>query len=499
MKILTAFAACCIMMLYVRAQPSKKTTFHLNYDPSAQATRAMNYFKPEGNLFVGDCIPFYHDSTFYLYWLLDSGHHTALNGIGGHQWVLSTSRDLKTWKQYPVVLGIDEDWEKSICTGSVVYYNNTFYAFYATRLIDPSGEWSEQLSYAVSKDGIHFKKQQPNPFYTYAPGYSKRHFRDAKVSIDSAGNFHLFVSSAIENSGFHNNGALVHMVSADLKKWEVKEPVITGMSDVPECPDYFYWNGWYYLLYSTGSDTYYVMSKQPYGPWQYPASQVFKEQWSNVVKTAAFVNGRRIAAGWVPSRSGNKDGGHEIFGGNTVLREIMQQEDGTLCTKFVPEMIPATGAEIPFVLSKNGSVSRSGNSFTFNAGYGLTGSFIKDVPVNCRITMEIEPSGSYDEYGLYLRANEDAGEGYKLAISANESSVKLADTRIAAVNGLGGKIKLDIVMKDDIIDVSINGRRCIVNRVINHKGQFLWLYAKFGKVVFRSVVITPLREVKGER
>ena len=146
------------------------------------------------------------------------------------------------------------------------------------------------------------------------------------------------------------------------------------------------------------------------------------------------------------------------------------------------------------MLSKNESVSQSDNSYTFNTGYGLTASFIKDVPVNCRITMEIEPLDNYDEYGLYLRANDDAGEGYKLAVSANESSVTLADTRIAAVDGLGGKVKLDIVMKDDIIDASIDGRRCIVNRVINHKGHFLWLYAKFGKVVFRSVTVAPLKE-----
>lgn len=482
------------MMLCTHAQTSPKTNFHLNYDPLAQTTSAMNYFKPEGNLFVGDCIPFYHDSTFYLYWLLDSGHHSALNGMGGHQWVLSTSRDLKSWKHYPVVLGIDEDWEKSICTGSVVYHNDTFYAFYATRLATPSGEWREQLSYAVSKDGIHYKKQKPNPFYTSAPGYSKRHFRDAKVSIDSAGNFHLFVTSAIENSGFHHNGALVHMVSADLKNWELKEPVITGMSEVPECPDYFYWNGWYYLLYSTGSETYYVMSRHPYGPWQYPPAQVFREEWSNVVKTAPFGAERRIAAGWVPSRLDNKDGGPDLFGGNTVLREIVQNEDGTLYTKFVPEMIPATGEGLPVRLSENGSVSRSGSNYTFDARHGLTGSFIKDVPANCRITMEIEPLGSYDEYGLYLRANEDAGKGYKLAVSANESSVTLADTRIAAVDGLGGRVKLDIVMKDDIIDVNINGRRCIVNRLIDHKGHFLWLYAKFGRVIFHSVKIAPLKK-----
>ena len=168
----------------------------VRYDPSVQQTTNLQYFKPKGDLFVGDCIPFAHNGTYYYYWLLDSAHHKSLNGLGGHQWALSTSTDLKNWKQYPVVLGIDEEWEKSICTGSVVFYKNIFYAFYATRLINSEGKVNEQLSYATSKDGIHFEKQKPNPFYTSAPGYSKRDFRDPKVVVDEkTGEFHLFVSS----------------------------------------------------------------------------------------------------------------------------------------------------------------------------------------------------------------------------------------------------------------------------------------------------------------
>lgn len=45
------------------------------YDPSVQPGE-MQYFTPAGGKqFVGDCIPFLHDGTFYLYWHLDEGHH----------------------------------------------------------------------------------------------------------------------------------------------------------------------------------------------------------------------------------------------------------------------------------------------------------------------------------------------------------------------------------------------------------------------------------------
>jgi hypothetical protein len=80
----------------------------VKYDPSIQPKKDLQYFKPKGkNLFVGDCMPFFHNGMYSCYWLLDSAHHQSLNGLGGHQWVLSTTTDLRNWKQYPVVLGID--------------------------------------------------------------------------------------------------------------------------------------------------------------------------------------------------------------------------------------------------------------------------------------------------------------------------------------------------------------------------------------------------------
>ena len=42
----------------------------------------MQYFKPAGDFFVGDCRPFWHDGVFHLYWLLDEQHHQTLGGLG---------------------------------------------------------------------------------------------------------------------------------------------------------------------------------------------------------------------------------------------------------------------------------------------------------------------------------------------------------------------------------------------------------------------------------
>lgn len=490
MKILLSF--CLFVILF----NSSKAQLGVKYDPAKQPTNNLQYFKPAGtNLFVGDAIPYFHNDTYYLFWLLDSAHHTALGGLGGHQWVVSTTKDLKSWTHYPITIGIDEDWEKSICTGSVAYANKKFYAYYATRLIDKQGKVNEQLSYAVSNDGIHFKKQKPNPFYTSSPGYSKRDFRDPKVIVDSSGTFHLFVSSKKDSSSIKGlDGALVHLSSKDLKKWELNDPLITGQPSVPECPDYFYWNSWYYLIYSHHGNTFYLKSHNPYGPWQQPRNQAFNEDWSNVAKTAEFTSGRRIAASWIPSRRDNKDSEREIFGGNAIFREVIQEDDGTLATKFPPEMIPQTGAPLKLKPVTDGASTLTGDgSFTIASPNGVGTVQLNNIPDNSRITFEVEPLGDNEEYGLYLRSNENASSGYRLNFSQNDRTVTLANTSISAVDGLNNNNKIDIIMTGDIIDVSIDNRRCIINRLTEQKGNYLWFYAKHGKVQFKDIKVSPIQ------
>ena len=485
-----------ILSLLAICMSHTKAQLNVNYDPEIQSKENIQYFTPKGdNLFVGDCIPYFHDGTYYLYWLVDKGHHSALNGLGGHQWTVSTSNDLKHWTHYPISIGIDEEWEKSICTGSVEHFGNTFYAFYATRLIDSLGNVNEQLSYATSPDALHFNKQKPNPFYTSAPGYNKRDFRDPKVIVDKSGVFHLFVSSSSElNSSIdENRGCLVHLLSSDLKSWKVNESILTGQRHVPECPDYFYWNKWYYLVYSQAGNTFYLMSRNPYGPWQQPKIQAFDEDWSNVVKTAEFTNGRRIAASWIPSKRGNKDDAGEMFGGCILLREVVQLKDGTLVTRFPEETLPVTGSELNLNPVLDSTVRKTGTGNYSVDARGAIGSLHADnIPVNSRITLEIDPLGNNDEVGLFIRSGKKASEGYKVSFSASKQTVWLGNTRIESVTGLDKPFTVDIILKDDIIDLCINHQRCIVNRLPERNGESVWFFAKQGKAVFKNIRIFPI-------
>lgn len=483
MKKIILLALYLICSLYSSSQPAK------DYDPAKQRTTGIQYFQPiEPNLFAGDCMPFFHNGTFYLYWLLDEGHHAALDGMGGHQWALSTSTDLINWKHYPVALGIDEDWEKSICTGSVIANDDKIYAFYSTR-VKEDGHVHEQLSYAISTDGgITFEKQKPNPFY-YAPKECiSRDFRDPRAFKDKEGVFHLFIAGYEKDPILDGQGGyLVHLTSKDLKNWTETASPLKGQWGVPECPDYFKWNDWYYLLYSLGGDTYYLKSQEPYGPWEYPDSQPMVEKWGNVAKTAEFKNGRRIAAYYINDKRENKDSEGQIWGGSLLLRELFQKGDGSLAVGYLPEVMPTmTPIATPgFVLDDIVVVSESG--ITLNAPNGIGVTSMKDLPKQYRITMTIEPKGNYDELGLFFRATDKHNKGYKLTLNPNKQYVSLFETRIEGVQDLREPISLNVVVMDDIIDVYINNERCISNRLGEQKGENIIFFVKNGQAEFKDI------------
>lgn len=90
MKIILLFSLGIIILF------SSKAQFSVLYDTSNRRINSLQYFNPIGsNLFVGDAIPYFYNDTYYLFWLLDSAHHSSRYGLGGHQWAVSTTKDLK--------------------------------------------------------------------------------------------------------------------------------------------------------------------------------------------------------------------------------------------------------------------------------------------------------------------------------------------------------------------------------------------------------------------
>jgi len=453
----------------------------------------MQYFKPNGeNFFAGDCMPFFHEGVFHLYYLLDESHHAALGGLGGHQWAHASSTDLAHWTQHEMAIAITEPWEGSICTGSLLYDKGLYYGFYATRMRDRT----QHLSLATSQDGIRFQKTLPNPLASPPDGYNAYHYRDPHMfRDDQTGLYHLLVTACLDPYPVHDRGGcLAHLTSPDLATWTLQPPsLLSGLPDVPECPDYFFWKGWYYLIFSHGGTAHYRLSRRPLGPWRRPRVDTFDGAAAHVMKTAAFTGDRRIGAAWVGTRAGNKDSGALQFGGHVVFRELVQGADGSLGTTFPPEMIPGTADQLPLqpIPLTPGATITAGR-VRLQATEGLEVAMLEGVPLESRIKMVVRADADAAEFGLCLKGAGQLRSGYDLRFLPIEGRVELFDCAVTAVDGLTNQFTLDIVLKNDLIDVCIDQRRCIVNRCPELRGDRLFVYALNSDVAFDDITVRPL-------
>ena len=463
----------------------------------------MQYFTPEGERFVGDCMPFYHEGVFHLYYLLDREHHQSRGGLGEHQWAHASTSDLIHWEHHPLALPITEEWEGSICTGSVFYHDGTFYAFYATRMPDHT----QHLCVATSPDGIHFEKSPRNPYASPEKGHAARHYRDPCVFQDpDSGRFHQLVTAALEDYHLRDRGGcLAHLVSTDLVSWEVREPfTIPGFIGAPECPDYFEWNGWYYLVFSNNGIARYRMSRNPFGPWERPKVDAFDGPMARVIKTAAFGTDRRLGAAFLPTLEGGVDDGAWQYAGNAVFREIIQRPDGSLGTKFPEEMVPGCGDSVtPSVEALTSGVTGNLERLQIRAIGGFGVAMLGGIPCDARLRLEVRPVGVPGALGLCVRGNGAYESGYELRLSPHEEMVELRAPlsgtvltsgrhALFGVERLGEPLNLDLVLLGDIIDVCIDDRRTLVNRCPEHRGDRLFLFCQDGEVVFESIEVSPL-------
>lgn len=445
-------------------------------------------------------MPFYHEGVFHFYYLIDEDHHQALGGLGGHQWAHAASSDLVEWRHYPLALAITEAEECSICTGSIFYHGGTFYAFHAVRRPD----WTQRLGVATSADGITFVKQ-PVPLHAEPPAnYDPVHFRDPGIFYEPESKlFHQLVTASVLDCPIPRlGGCLAHLVSSDLQHWQLQAPfIIPGFDDAPECPDHFEWNGWYYLVFSSHGLAHYRMARSPLGPWQRPAYDLLDGPWARVMKTAAYHDNRRLGAAWIGTRLDDKDNGRFRWGGHAVFRELVQNADGTLGTKFPPEMVDALVPvdSVPLslptalpVVGQTEGVTLEVGRIHLQAGEGTAALAFADLPLNARIRLMVLPVESPACIGVRLRESAPFEGGVVLQLLGERQRVELYDAALDPVIGLDGPCMLDIVLKDELIDVCVNERYCLINRCPEQKGRGLTLFCQAGTVVFEGVTVWGL-------
>ena len=448
-------------------------------------THMQYYHSEDPTLNVGDPMPYWHDGVFHLFYLIDKNHHAELGGLGGHQWAHASSTDLVNWEHHPLAIplgekGKDLDWT-SICTGAVFEHEGTFYAFYATRIVEDDGtRRGEAVCLSTSADCTNFTKS-PNNHILYPPeGFLPNDYRDPFVFQDDDGVFHMLVTASQEIGHRLQRGALAHLTSNDLAEWTLQKPfLVTGFPMAPECPDYFKWGDWYYLTFLHHGQLRYRMSRDPFGPWECPAVDTIDGMYNAAAKTAQFGENRRLAVGFVRSNFENRDDSHSTYAGNAVFRELYQLPDGQLRSTFPPEMMPACGESLPLApAEKSGSMDAGPGCIRLLAeeeGCALADTGVK--LANGRITCTIATGNAPSSFGFGVRCSEDFNTGYEIRFRPHEKTVLIRNVQkgmmmdddrpmasLFGVDGLDGTVTVDIVLHDDIIDLCVNGERCLIAR-----------------------------------
>jgi hypothetical protein len=360
-------------------------------------------------------------------------------------------------------------------------------------------DYSQHVALSVSKDGIHFEKVQPYPFLSAPADINRCEFRDPFI-FEHDGLFHMLITAKLAEPPLEGRGGFVmRMTSPDLKNWRrVDEPFFVspgapGYDSVPECPDYFFWNGWYYLVYGSSLRAQYRMSRNPLGPWLRPRHEVVGSRLNAVLKTTAFGDNRRIGTAWIGSRKEDKDSGDVMWGGDAVFVEIIQNPDGTLGTKFPEEMIPATGAPVDLAFHPlTTGASGKAQSVNLHAPTGLEVGFFEGMPARFRLKCRIVPEANTHAFGLGIRGAGNYGANYDLRFDGVRGQLSLAKESIPLEGDSAQPRTLDVIVEEDIIDVCLDGRQTLINRCIDLKGDRLFFYCEDGSVRIEDLEIRPL-------
>lgn len=247
-------------------------------------------WRPEENVFVGDCMPYSDSKRFHVIYLKDRHHHGSKWGRGAHQWSHISTDDFVTWQIHPNVVEIDDPSEGSICTGSHIECDGKHYLYYTVRTCDGS---PAAIRRSISDDGYHYVKDREFGF-TLSEKYNSASARDPKVVLSDDGLYHMILTSTLISEG---KGCLVHLTSPDAENWtETDEPIyVAPDGNEPECPDYFEFGGTYYLVFSHHIKAQYMYSDRPFTDWKVPEK-------SNIpcesVPKAAIWNGKIVFVGF---------------------------------------------------------------------------------------------------------------------------------------------------------------------------------------------------------
>ena len=451
--------------------------------------KSINFYSPRGyNAWAGDVVNFYHNGTYHLLYLLDRHHHGSRWGSGAHTMCQLTTKDFINWEEQGSLAPLDAQW-KTLGTGTMFFYNNKYYfshGWHTSRNIPNELLGSSVLREKFEKSGeiigLSYDELKNKGLYpngaTYEISDDGINFYPSNMQIHVAENPTIFVENnklkLVAGYGFKGvweadnlNGPWKMIFDNVANK--------SNMNPTDECPSIFSKNGFTYLI--MGGTGYWMTEKN---------KNEFIDQ---AIKGIDIYDGlvypmvsktddeRLILGGWINGYGWGSIASH---------RELIQEENGILSMRWLPELSPNKNI-LTKIFSNNNSVSicpnksyylefnvnSNENSNVFIRFVGDTDAVLwlnsneKIIQISKVEKNKIKPN---EIKPVYVTANEYNGQDFRAIKDVPKNSVDFALSN-AYVLDCNYKIKLQIYyepkFKSVIIDAEIGGKCTIVSNRIN--------------------------------
>ena len=444
------------------------------------------FFLPEMDGFlqpyIGDCMPYYEDGVFYIYYLKEGGdsYHHAI--------YLVTTTDFVTYTEVdePVLTASDapaqDDW---VGTGSVVKVEDTYYLFYTGHTDSDAFEYGETIMLAKGTDPTSFEKVEGWEIVPDESLNQKRDFRDPQGTYDEETGEIVFTITASQDGVAR---ILKYTLSADLSESRYDGIIFTdpiGEVYNLECSDTFQIGDTWYLTYSAQDDVlWYASSPERYGPYSEPRR--LDGPLFYAAKHVEDENGSYMV-GWARRSSSERDTRTvSEWAGNLVVQKIVQLPDQSLVLEPLDALVEEYQEPVPLLLEGEEVLTSSEERLYEELGTAPEAFLLKG-------SFTYEGEG---EFGLAFDFDEGE-EDYKLITLSPESQEILLQfrggsktpARVPMALESGTEYPFTYLQEDSVGVFYLDGVGAFTVRLYGVGEKPFYLFAEENEVTFRDLAL----------
>lgn len=393
---------------------------------------STHFQPPTGH--VGDVIPFEHDGTAWLFYLLDERPDAPpLERATGMPWAAVTTTDFVTFTDKGVVLpsGGPDASDFDCYTGSVVRdAEGTLHLFYTghnPRMKTGSdGDFKDAqvVAHATSSNDPTDWTKHPEWDFPALAGYSPEDWRDPFVFRPAADQpWQMLLATRRVNEPYRRSGLVARLESDDLVTWRDAQPIWEPHRFITqECPDVFQWGEWWYLVYSEFSDAFctrYRIAKSPDGPWLAPANDTVDGRAFYAAKTVTLGD-QRYFVGWIASKENQRDDGPWQWAGTMATLQAHQRADGSLRFDLPDGVKAAYTDEVDAT-----ALLEPVNGAAATVGAGAASRYASwvgpELPAEALVAVDLTLEADSRSFGVLLHTSDDGEEGYSLRLEPDRN------------------------------------------------------------------------------